>query len=259
MPLQRLAPRAEAYLLRFDDRLLDEVRASFARELADFLADPAQASLFAGGRQIRRPVGRHSPEYYIYSYNDYPLLWFSCNTAYTHGIYRRFFDALQLQDALREVLDIRRQAVMYCGFLVIGDRAPQPYWHQDYRPGAHALTLIAPLFELAPGHGHLWYRLDDERAAATDETIHTYTYRPGEAILLGAGFQHTTAPYAPQSVKRVLVSLTFGTDDFAHWPILQKAIKAQSRYYLLPCGHVAGSCQCELRYRYGELMRRLKG
>lgn len=250
--LKQLQPGLNAYTFRFDEGLLDEIRASFASELRGFLADPATQHLFRGGATFRLPAGRRQPEYFIFSYDAYPLLWFSNNTALTYGIYRRFFDALAIADDVRELVDHENGIVMYCGFLVIGDRAPEPLWHIDYQQGANAYTLITPLFELEPGHGHLLYKGHGDRQE-------TYTYRLGEAIVLGENFLHTTAPYPPHPHKRVLVSLTFGTDKLMHWPQLQQAVKVQSNYYVLPCGHPVGSCHCLLQAQYQQLKRRLMG
>lgn len=137
---------------------------------------------------------------------------------------------------------------MYCGFLVIGDRAPETMWHYDFRTGAQAFTLITPLFELLPEHGHLLYRLADKQARK-------YTYRLGEAILLGEKFSHTTEPYGEEDVSgplRVLVSLTFGSDKWENWEQLKPNIESQSHYFAQPCGHISGRCKCEQRHRLGK-------
>ena len=99
-----------------------------------------------------------------------------------------------------------------------------------------------------PGHGHLLYEVDEWQVAH-------YRYRPGQAIVLGERFLHTTEPYAKNEHLRVLVSMTFGTDKLEYWKKLENSLKAQSRYYLLPCGHVTGTCKCLVKHRYRKLLR----
>ncbi|HEY9839427.1 MAG TPA: hypothetical protein V6D23_03145, partial [Candidatus Obscuribacterales bacterium] len=226
---------------------LDEIRESYRLELSAFLAKPANQYVLAGGQTLRQAVGPAPSAYYLYSYNNYPLLWFSNNDAATYQTYRRFFDRLEIEDELKEMVDCQERIIMYCGFLVVGDRAPEYLWHDDYFSGANAYTLIAPLFELAPGHGHLLYAVDERREAQ-------YHYRLGQAIVLGEKFLHTTEPYAKNDSLRVLVSMTFGTDKLDYWKRLENSLKGQSRYYLLPCGHVTGTCNCLLKHRYRKLL-----
>lgn len=232
---KQLHPELDAYTLRFEDALLGEIRDSYHRELAPLLEEPRNQSLFAGGRSHRARVGK-SGAYFASSFDDYPLLWFSNNDAETYSMFRHFFDALAIEDEVRDLVDCRQGIVMYSGFLVIGDRAPAAQWHNDYAPGAQAFTLITPLFELDPGHGHLLYKLGHE--------TQRYPYTLNEAILFGEKTSHTTEPYPPSTNKRVLVSLTFGTDKLEYWPNLKESLDTQAQYFVLPCGHVYGSCQC---------------
>ena len=230
-----LHPDLDAYTFRFQDGLLDEIRDSYRRELAPILENPDNQYLFQGGRSHRARVGK-SGSYFALSFESYPLLWFSNNDAETYGIFRRFFDALSIENAVRELVDCRDGIVMYCGFLVIGDRAPAAQWHNDYADGANAFTLITPLFELEPAHGHLLYKLGDQ--------TERYQYTLGEGILFGEKTPHTTEPYPQSSKKRVLASMTFGTDKLEYWPRLRESLDSQAQYFMLPCGHVYGTCHC---------------
>lgn len=233
--LKQLHPELDAYTLRFEDALLDEIRDSYHSELAALLENPQNQYLFEGGRSHRARVGKSAP-YFAQSFESYPLLWFSNNNAETYAIFRRFFDALAIEDELRELVDCQHKIIMYCGFLVIGDRAPAAQWHCDYAPGANAFTLITPLFEPEPGHGDLLYRLGDQ--------AERYQYTLNEAIFFGEKTAHTTEPYPRSAKKRVLVSLTFGTDKLEYWPHLRESLDTQAQYFMLPCGHMYGSCKC---------------
>lgn len=233
--LHRLHPELDAYTLRFEDSLLDEIRDSYHCHLAALLESPRNQHLFQGGLTHRVRIGNPS-RYFALSFEDYPLLWLSNNDAETYATFRRFFDALDLEDQVRDLVDCRQRIILYCGFLVVGDRAPAAQWHCDYAPDANAFTLITPLFELDPGHGHLLYKLGAE--------THRYQYTLNEAILFGDKTAHTTEPYAPSARKRILVSLTFGTDKLEYWPHLRKSLDTQARYFVMPCGHVHGHCTC---------------
>ncbi len=233
--MKRLHPELDAFTFRFEEGLLEEIRASYRNELATLLDNPKNQVLFEGGRSHRVRIGK-AGSYLALSFESYPLLWFSHNDAATYGIFRRFFEALALESEIRDLIDYQNEIVMYCGFLVIGDRAPAAQWHCDYAPGANAFTLITPLFELDPGHGHLLYKLGNQSER--------YLYTLNEAIIFGEKTAHTTEPYAPSAKKRVLVSLTFGTDKLEYWPQLRESLDSQAQYFVLPCGHVYGTCKC---------------
>ena len=110
-------------------------------------------------------------------------------------------------------------------------------WHIDYLPGANAYTLLTPLFHRETAHGHLLYR-------DKDKTKKRHAYRPNEALIVGDYFSHATEPYPKSAEPRVLLSLTFGTDKFDHWPALKQTIDSQSEFFILPCGHESGTCHC---------------
>lgn len=240
--LRLLAPGLKAYTLGFDPELLRPLQGLFADQLAPLLQ--AQHWL-QGGRVVRQRL--KGTGYAVFSYDAYPLLWLSADQARSFASYASLFAALGLAEALAAHLDWEQPPVLYGGFLVVGRHAPEPLWHDDYLPGAQAYTLITPLFELAPEHGHLLY----EDAQAQERR---YTYRLGEAIVLGEQFLHSTEPYAPSASLRVLLSLTFGSVDWAQWPLIRPALRSQSYYYHLPCGHRAGRCLCYARYRLQRLV-----
>lgn len=235
--LNQLERDLNAFCVSFNPDLLTPIRQSYRRELEGFLLQPEHQYLLEGGKVFSQQIGPAPSAYFACSYDTYPLLWFSNNDAPTFELFEDFFEALDLSEDLKQLVDYREQIVMYCGFLVIGNRAPEPLWHYDYFPGANAYTLITPLFELEPEHGQLLYQLGQE--------VKIYPYQLGEAILLGEGFLHSTQTYAPSQSLRVLVSMTFGTDKWRYWETLKQNIEEQSNYYRLPCGHIVGSCRCE--------------
>jgi hypothetical protein len=235
--LARIGAGLNAFKIRFEDSLLDEIRESYRRELREILSSPQNVHLFEGGRRLSQPIGASTNEYFLVSYGSHPLLWLSCNTPETYQIYRRFFDGLGIENDIKELVDHDEKIVMYSGFLVIGDRSPGRSWHVDYFPGANAYTLITPLFELDRGHGNLLYKADNKQ-------IETYRYRLDEAVIFGDRFDHCTEPYSRTDHLRILLSMTFGTDKLEHWKVLRNTIGSQSNFLILPCGHRFGTCQC---------------
>jgi diadenosine tetraphosphatase ApaH/serine/threonine PP2A family protein phosphatase len=237
--------------LDFDKDWLEPLRAAYYTDLLSFLNAPQNQYLLAGNKRYKQAVGKSPSLYYLFSYEDYPLLWLSSNRPQSHALFQQFFDQLSLAEVFKEQIPHSEQIRMYCGFFVVGNQAPKPLWHYDYHIGAPAFTLITPLFELEPDQGHLLY----EEAGGQEQTYH---YQLSQALIFGAGFLHSTACYGPSKTLRILVSLTFGSDQWQHWPLIKKNIHKQSRYYCLPCGHMTGTCKCQMKHAYQEAIKRLK-
>lgn len=235
--LIRLGKGLNAFKLRFEDHLLNEIRNSYQNDLKNYIDDKNNKHLYEGGEYHGEVIKQSNDNYYVTTYDTNPLLWVSCNNRNTYDIYRRFFDMLEIEDDLKNFVDYDEKIIMYCGFFVIGNQAPEEVWHVDYFPGANAYTLITPLYELDNDHGNLLYE-------ARDKSIDRYKYALNEAIIFGDHFEHSTEPYRKSKSKRILLSLTFGTDKIKHWDILKDTIGNQSNFMILPCGHQLGSCNC---------------
>jgi len=233
----RLGNGLNAFNFQFEDEILDEVRSSYRESIEKLITDKNNQHMFEGGTVFNQALKQSSNNYFLTSYGKNPLLWFSCNNQKTYDIYKRFFDALDIEQKVKELVDHDEKIIMYCGFLVIGDQAEDFMWHVDYFPDANAYTLITPLFELDDDHNHLLYKNDDK-------TISSYNYSMNEAIIFGDHFLHSTEPYGKAKRKRILLSITFGTDKIQHWDVLKRTIGSQSDFLMLPCGHRFGTCEC---------------
>lgn len=236
--LARIDSFSNAFTFSFDDALLEDIKETYQNHILPLLKLPEHAELFAGGEIRQGPLGQGDELYYICTYDKEPLIWLSNNNLHTYTMFKKFFDALNLKEAVKGLVNFDEDIILYSGFLVIGDRAYQEAWHVDYVPSANAYTLITPLSQLAPEHGNLLFQ-------DADGDAQTYTYNYGDAIIFGDHFMHSTEPYAQSETPRVLVSLTFGTDKFEHWPALKQTIGEQSEFMVLPCGHAKGSCRCQ--------------
>jgi hypothetical protein len=237
---QKLTPVANgvnAYTLSFNDGLLSELRTLYEAEVRDFLDLPQNAHLLGGRHFVQERWQRGAHKFYAASYEGAPLLWVSSDNFATYEVFTRFFHSLDIVHDIKNRIDFHRDIVVYCGFFVVGEHLHETKWHVDYFENANAFTLIAPLFGLDIGHGNLLYK-------DHSSSVRQYRYKTGEAILFGEGFAHTTEPYRPTSQRRVLVSLTFGTDKLEHWNVLKETAGAQSDFLILPCGHERGTCNC---------------
>jgi hypothetical protein len=179
---------------------------------------------------------------------DYPLLWISANNRATYDEFSKFFNALDIVDDAKLLVDANQSIVMYGAFFVVGNSAPHELFHVDYFPDSHAYTLLTPLYPLTKEHGNLLYRVNPTADAAVD----VYKYKMGEAIIFGEQFEHSTQTYPKQSQYRILVSLTFGTDKLDYWGELKKTVGTQSTFMILPCGHQLGTCNCLEKMNSGQ-------
>lgn len=239
-PIKQLSPSLNAYTFQFDEALLDPIRRLYSVLIAPMLEK--HPALLGGGNTIQTTFVYPKYRFYVLSYKEAPLLWVSNDDLPTYLPFKAFFDALQIDEEVKRLIDYDKNIVMYCGFFVVGDHLDKELWHVDYFDGANAFTLITPLFDLATQHGRLLYADENKRK-------YRYEYKTGEAIFFGDGFAHTTQPY-PKTNGRVLLSLTFGTDKTQYWDVLEKTIGTQSKFLILPCGHQAGTCECvALKYR----------
>ncbi len=218
----------EPYTLSFNPHLLRLLQKQFEAQIRPYLHQ--NPHLLTGGTTHRL---RHS-DYSIYSYNTYPLLWVACANAKSQGAFQAFFDdiAPALETLFKDVLFTWQRLQLYGGFFVVGHHAESELWHRDYFEDSNALTLLTPLFELDPRHGHLLYGKPD--------SPQRYVYTQGEAVFVDHKLGHCTEPYASAADPaplRVLLSLTFGGDDMRYWPAVKPILNSQSAYYLRPCGH----------------------
>jgi hypothetical protein len=220
--LESIAPDAHAFEFRFDPSLLDRLASIYENVVVPQLDVAKRRTYFGRGKVsgdgLRFHVSKHG----------HLLVWVSADDLPTHREFEEFFDALGLADAVKPLIDFDERIVMYNGFYVVSDGVVAPSWHTDYADGAHAYTLLTPLYELDSAHGQLWYKSGDQ--------IMRYEYRHGVGVLVGEGFMHATEPFPTASRQRVLVSLTFGTDRMEHWPVLEETVGAQSPFVVLPSG-----------------------
>jgi hypothetical protein len=145
--------------------------------------------------------------------------------------YRRFesvFSRLAVARHVADYLDLDKEVRLYAGFLVIRSECEEADFHVDWeRTNNEAFTLITPVSDNATGFGLVYRKLNGD--------IGEYDYRPGEAIILGDHFAHSTKP-GRSDEPVVLLSFTFGTDKMEHWERIHRTAGYQSALVRLPNG-----------------------
>lgn len=159
---------------------------------------------------------------------DSDIRWVSPSTPETHEIFESAFERMGIGDRVRYYLDIENEVRLYAGFLVIRSECRTPHFHVDWiKTGNEAFTMLTPVTPNSDGFGLLYKTLDGQVAE--------YDYKPGEAILFGDEFHHSTKP--GRSVQPVvLLCFEFGTDKMEHWPKIYHTIGQQSGMLRQPDG-----------------------
>ena len=156
------------------------------------------------------------------------MRWISPNTAEGYGRFESAFWRLGIAPHVEPYLDLEREVRLYAGFLVVRSSCEEADFHLDWeQTNNEAFTLITPVSSNAAGFGLLYRKLDGE--------IGEYEYKPGEAIILGDHFAHSTKPGRSEEPV-VLLSFTFGTDKMDHWDKIFRTAGYQSKLVRRPDG-----------------------
>ena len=156
------------------------------------------------------------------------ILWISANSPETFERFENAFARLGVAAHVAPYLDLDREVRLYAGFLVTRRSCSKPNFHVDWeRTNNEAFTLITPVSDNATGFGLLYRKLNGE--------IGEYEYTPGEAIIFGDHFSHSTKP-GETDEPVALLSFTFGTDKMVHWDKIFRTAGYQSRLIRRPDG-----------------------
>lgn len=156
------------------------------------------------------------------------ISWLSPNSLNDFKIFDKMFNLINANKLLKDALNLKFDLISYCGFLVVRSSCESIDFHTDWRDlGLKAFTLITPLVEQGHDLGLVYTK--------SDSTTGNYFYKPGEAIVFGSDFVHSTMP-SKSKRKIVLLSFTFGINDMNYFPLISKCISSQSNLYRLPNG-----------------------
>lgn len=159
------------------------------------------------------------------------LQWVSAGSIASFEHFQSAFDRLGVASTVAEYLDLDLAPRLYAGFLVIRSRCSAPNFHLDWvDTGNEAFTFMTPITGALPDFGLLYDKVNG--------TIGDYAYRPGEGILFGDGFRHSTKPgHSDEPVA--LLCFTFGTDKMKHWDSILRTAGYQSKLVQQPDGSFA--------------------
>ena len=154
--------------------------------------------------------------------------WISADDEEAFVAFESAFNRLGIPAQAAPYLDLDREVRLFSGFLVIRSRCVDTYFHTDWRGlNNEAFTVLTPVTDNTSDFGLLYKKVTGE----TGE----YSYRPGEAILFGDNFEHSTKP--GQSDKPVvLLCFQFGTDKMKHWPAITQQLYTQATQLRRPDG-----------------------
>ena len=156
------------------------------------------------------------------------ILWISASSPETFERFENAFERLGIAAHVAPYLDLDREVRLYAGFLVTRRSCSKPNFHVDWeKTNNEAFTLITPVSDNTTGFGLLYRKLNGE--------IGEYEYKPGEAIIFGDHFSHSTKP-GETDEPVALLSFTFGTDKMVHWDKIFRTAGYQSRLIRRPDG-----------------------
>jgi hypothetical protein len=156
------------------------------------------------------------------------LQWISADSEPAFRIFESAYQRLDVARHVREYLDLERDVRFYTGFLHTRKDCMKAHWHVDWKlTNNEAFTLLTPVSGFESGQKLLYKKLTGEVAE--------YAYKPGEAIIFGDHFIHSTPPGTSDRPFSLLV-LYFGTDKMKHWDKLLRTTGQQCPLLQCPDG-----------------------
>ena len=156
------------------------------------------------------------------------ISWISAATPESFRLFESAFHRLGIPELVRDYLTVEHGVRLYFGSLIIRSRCTQPYFHVDWdRVNNEAFTMITPLAGSASEFG-LLYETFDKKVAE-------YAYKPGEAIVFGDHFRHSTKP-GQTGEDVALLCFEFGSDRMDFWDSIFASMGKQSLLFQKPDG-----------------------
>jgi hypothetical protein len=159
------------------------------------------------------------------------IQWISANTPETFARFQSAFDRLGVAAHVTPYLDLDSAPRLYAGFVLVRSKCTDTNFHFDWiDTGNEAFTLITPMDERIHGFGLVYEKVTG--------AIGEYDYSPGEAVIFGEKFLHSTKP--GQSDEPVaMLCFQFGTDKMTKWDKILETAGYQSHLIQRPDGQFA--------------------
>lgn len=171
------------------------------------------------------------PDYAVVRPNwNSDMQWVSANTPETFALFQSAFDRLGIAAHVRQYLELESEPRLYNGFLLLRSSCSDTNFHVDWNTGNQAFTFITPLDERSAGFGLVYEKVTG--------TIGEYDYRPGEGVMFGDNFLHSTKPGSSDEPV-ALLCFQFGTDKMDRWDKILETAGYQSLFIQQPDGRFA--------------------
>lgn len=146
------------------------------------------------------------------------ICWISAASPRAFRTFQSAYERLDVARHVREYLDLEHEVRFYTGFLHTRSICKEANLHVDWiRTNNEGFTLITPVCGWSGDTKLLYRKLTGE--------VSEYAYKPGEAIIFGDHFIHSTPPGVCSPPLTLLV-FNFGTDKMEHWG---KLLRTQGR------------------------------
>jgi hypothetical protein len=180
------------------------------------LAEPAPA---AHGFSVLRPKWNSD------------IQWISASTPETFAQFQSAFDELGVAARVAPHLDLDIAPRLYAGFVLVRTKCTDTDFHFDWiDTGNAAFTLITPMDDRIRGFGLLYEKVTG--------AIGEYDYSPGEAVIFGEKFLHSTKP-GQSDAPVAMLCFQFGTDKMDNWDKILATAGYQSLLIQQPDGAFA--------------------
>ncbi|HEX5238291.1 MAG TPA: hypothetical protein VFW39_07510 [Sphingomicrobium sp.] len=158
------------------------------------------------------------------------IRWISPESGATFDRFQSAFDRLDVARHVRQYLDLDSDPRLYAGFLHTRSECTDANFHVDWMlTNNEAFTMLAPVCGFGDGQKLLYKKMTGD--------IAEYEYRPGEAIVFGDHFIHSTPPGSFDPPFTLLV-FNFGTDKMEHWDKIMATTGKQCRLIQRPDGRL---------------------
>jgi hypothetical protein len=146
------------------------------------------------------------------------IRWISAATPIAFDRFQDAFRRMGVADHVRDYLDLEDDVRFYTGFLHTRRECKEANLHVDWtRTNNEAFTLITPIYGPQSEQKLIYQTMTGE--------LVEYDYKPGEAIVFGDHFTHSSPAGTLKSPLSLLV-FNFGTDRMVHW---EKLLRTQGR------------------------------
>lgn len=174
------------------------------------LTVPVDMDVVREFEQLARSETRDPDYFYLRPWVDISdMCWISATSDASFRVFESAFERLDVARHVRDYLDLEHDVRFYAGFLHTRSKVRESNFHVDWHlTNNEGFTLITPVCGFETDQKLLYKKLDGEEAE--------YVYKPGEAIIFGDLFQHST-PAGVSDPPLTLLVFNFGTDKMEHW------------------------------------------